>query len=414
MKRKRIILMLLILIFVAFNQSTIVYAILNQGTNTEEIEDLNKEIEQKKEKIKQIEKSIEQYKSKINQKKTEVVSLRNQAAILDNHITEIELDVKATNIKLETLDLEIQSLNLAIEDKEASMRRQKQLIAELVRNIHTKGDKGVIYVLAAYDDFSKFYNELQQLETIQRDLGKSAKSLRTSRDELEEKKNQKDERKKSYEDLKDQLDQRKIDLEEQTSVKQNLLIEAQSSELKYKSLVNSLTKQYQEIESEIFGIEKEVRLKLEKGNSLNEIIDDSNILSWPTQSRYITAKFHDPDYPYRNIFEHNAVDIRASQGTPVKAAASGYVGRARTCKSWTCYSYIMLIHANGLSTVYGHLSGISVSEGQFITRGTVIGKTGGQPYTVGAGPFVTGPHIHFETRKNGIPVNPLNYLVKDY
>ncbi len=132
--------------------------------------------------------------------------------------------------------------------------------------------------------------------------------------------------------------------------------------------------------------------------------------SWPVPKNTITSTFRDPSYPFRkSIGEHSGVDIRAAQGTTLRAAASGYVARVKFDGS-TAYSYIMIIHADNFSTVYGHVSGVSVSADEYVTQGQIIGKTGGAPRTVGAGPFSTGPHLHFEIRKNGIPVDPLNYL----
>ena len=115
------------------------------------------------------------------------------------------------------------------------------------------------------------------------------------------------------------------------------------------------------------------------------------------------------DKVMKSIGEHSGIDIRAAQGTTLRAAAAGYVARVKYDGS-TNYAYIMIIHADGFSTVYGHVSAVSVSQDDYVSSGQVIGKTGGTPRTAGAGAFSTGPHLHFEVRKDGIPVNPLDYL----
>jgi murein DD-endopeptidase MepM/ murein hydrolase activator NlpD len=69
----------------------------------------------------------------------------------------------------------------------------------------------------------------------------------------------------------------------------------------------------------------------------------------------------------------------------------------------------MIIHSNGFATLYAHMSRIDVDVDQYVARGQIIGLSGGRPGTAGAG-FSTGPHVHFELRKNGIPVDPGPYL----
>lgn len=376
------------------------------------IEELTKKIVEKQAKIKQLEESIERVKKDINKKRLETVSLKNQMAIIDNRVVQVELDIALAEEKLDTLQLEIDELVLSIKEKEGLIARQKEIIGELIRALSYEDRKTPIEILAAYENFSQFYNKLQYLQSIELDLAMSARALKTAKEDLEERKTQTEARQRSYEDLKAKLGERKLDLDEQLYNKQTTLAQTRSSELTFTALLGNLRRQYQDIENEIISIEQEKRRRLEEQHRLGEVFEAgfSGLLGWPAQSRYITAYFHDPDYPFRHVFEHSGIDLRSGQGTPVIAAGSGYIARAKRCLTSSCYSYIMIIHSSGISTVYGHLSGISVIEDQFVTRGDVIGNSGGMPRTVGAGPFVTGPHLHFEVRKNGIPVNPLAYL----
>lgn len=384
------------------------------GGNKEEIESLQAELKEKREKVKEIEKTIESYNKKVEQARLDSVSLKNQLSILDNRKKQVELDIEITGEKIETAELEIKELTLSIEDTTESIDSQKKLLAELIRTLHFEHGKNYVQILATNDSFSDFYGRVQQLRKVEKDLGSQARILKKAKTDLESKKGQVEDRQELLEDLADKLDNKKSDLVEQSGAKATLLDKTKSSEKAYQTLVQNLKQQHRQAESDIAFAEQQVRRRLEKLDKFTDLPDDSPLLSWPTQSRYITARFHDTTYPYRQIFEHNAIDIRGAHGTPVRAAAAGFIGRARTCTVASCYAYVMVLHQNGMSTVSGHLSSIIVTEDQFVSRGQVIGYSGATPGTVGAGPFTTGPHLHFEVRKNGIPVNPLNHLVKDY
>jgi len=164
------------------------------------------------------------------------------------------------------------------------------------------------------------------------------------------------------------------------------LEETRGVEWKFQSLLAKTIEEQKTIENEIIELESTARKKIakEKQEQL-ELMEKEGIIvfSWPVPLKGITCSFHDPDYPYRNwIGEHSGIDLRAAQGTAVRAAASGYIARAK--HGGTGYSYVMIIHNDSFSTLYGHLSKIAVEEGEYVKRGSIIGRSGGLPGTTGA------------------------------
>lgn len=98
---------------------------------------------------------------------------------------------------------------------------------------------------------------------------------------------------------------------------------------------------------------------------------------------------------------HPGIDFKGNKGDAVKCTASGNVIYAASAGGYG--NCVRIKHPNGLETWYGHLSKINVREGQRVTVGDVIGKIGSTGRS-------TGPHLHYEIRKNGHPVNPKQYL----
>jgi murein DD-endopeptidase MepM/ murein hydrolase activator NlpD len=98
---------------------------------------------------------------------------------------------------------------------------------------------------------------------------------------------------------------------------------------------------------------------------------------------------------------HPGIDIGAGAGTPIRAAASGRVVVSGYSGGYG--NLIVIDHGNGLATAYAHQSRLAASAGQQVAQGQVIGY-------VGSTGVSTGPHLHFEVRVNGSPVDPLGYL----
>jgi murein DD-endopeptidase MepM/ murein hydrolase activator NlpD len=127
-------------------------------------------------------------------------------------------------------------------------------------------------------------------------------------------------------------------------------------------------------------------------------------LLWPvTPFLGVSATFHDVSYEERFGFRHDALDIPTAQGTPVLAAADGIV--KDVSDHGLGFNSIVIKHAGGLVTLYGHIEKFSVAVGQHVSAGEVIGLSGGRPGTPGAG-LSTGPHLHFGVYTAGEAVNP--------
>lgn len=378
------------------------------NSKSESIQELNQLINTKKRVIEELNKQQKVYQQKIKQKQQQAISLSNEVSILNSKIASRTLGIESTNLQIENLGLEIKAVNLEINKKEKEIEINKERIKSSLQSLYKEEEKNnYLKILLLYDNLSDFFDQINRLKSIQSDLQTKLNKLNQLKEWLEQKNDSLVKSKAELENLKKKLVIEEDKLKDEQGVKLLFLSEAENDETKFYNLLAELKKEQEQANNLIIQYEHQARRLLAEKQGI--IPDDDSVLIWPVASRYITSYFHDPDYPFRRIFEHPGIDIRAAQGTPIKAAASGYIGIAKD-SGGNGYSYIMLIHNNGLSTVYGHVSQINVQTGDFVLQGDVIGKTGGMPGTHGAGRLTTGPHLHLETRVNGTPVNPLIYL----
>ena len=161
------------------------------------------------------------------------------------------------------------------------------------------------------------------------------------------------------------------------------------------------------LQQQIDDLRREVDLRRVSQEEVQGYLNDQRSLlgarptGWPSKG-WLTSTFgvrRDPFDGKRRM--HEGVDIATRTGTPVLATAAGIV---RQVGSQPGYGKLVVIdHGYGYSTAYGHNSRILVKAGQRVKRGDLIAAAGSTGRS-------TGPHVHYEVRINGVPVNPKKYL----
>lgn len=380
---------------------------VNENDLNPEVKKINDEIQDKRNAIKNIQDKQKQYEDVIAQKQQEKANLSNEMAILDNRVAKAELDIESAQVDIDRVNLEIKKTDLEIANKAEEIEKEKGQISTALRLIYKQDKVSTLEALILNDSLTDFLNQEKYLEDLNKEIGDSLDSLKIYKEQLENEKLNLDNQNKELVKLKADLEAKRQALDAEKANKGYILEQTTLSEKEFQRLLALAKKEQIQASIDISNMEKLVRDKLSEISKEKLEINDNGLI-WPVPKSTITSYFHDPEYPFRFIFEHPAIDVRAGQGTQIKAAASGYVARAKDAGKG--YSYIMIVHGGGLSTVYGHVSKIYVKDDEFVTQGQIIGLSGGLPGTPGAGNLTTGPHLHFEVRSEGIPVNPLDYL----
>lgn len=372
----------------------------------DDVDDLNAQIKQKQNQVQEIDGLIGTYREKIEERRNEAESLENQIIILDNRVKEKELAVEKTKIEIESLTLEVELMAQEIAIKEARISKQKDLIADLIREINKQDEVTSFDILLTQDSLSDFFAQLEHLKSLEGDLGQAISKMKEVKTDLEQRKQNKQEKQDAVEEERRQLEKDMLALEAEKNFKESLISQTKQSEEEFQRILYELRQQQQSASNVIADLETRLQEQL---RSVDDALARGDAyLTWPIDpDRGITAIFHDPGYPFRHLFEHSGVDIRAYVGTPVQSAGGGYVAWNKTGRMYG--NYIMVVHAGGLATVYAHLSKFIAAPDTFVDRGDVIGLSGGAAGAPGSG-LSSGPHLHFEVRKDGIPVDPENYL----
>ena len=206
--------------------------------------------------------------------------------------------------------------------------------------------------------------------------------------------------------IREELEEVRLKLEAQKAVRAEIKAELDVRRSHWDSVLATAVQEQKDITNFIAAEEERIARELEEARRraelearLGQITEAGWVLPSPgTITSWFGMRMH-PILGYARM--HNGVDFNCWTGDPIRAATDGIV---ITAEYYGGYGYTIIVqHANSISTLYAHLSGYSSQVNDYVVAGEQIGLCG----TTG---LSTGPHLHFEVRQSGIPVNPVPYL----
>jgi len=357
--------------------------------------ELENRIKEQNSELEKLNIQLQETQSKLDSTRSEKASLQSELNFIKNSISQLNLSLKADRVSVEKLTLEIDSLKFDIQDIDGSVAAKKISISDLLREMHRNDSTNLLTIILRGDTLAESVLEAQALTNTTQQLQTGLNYLEDLRVRKVDKVNEVNNKKNEISARQKNLESKKQIIEDQESFKATLLANTKNQESVYQSELEELRKKQDDISDQISKFEEELRVKFDVGVLPTK---RHGVLEWPVKLKtdggvgIITQHMGEVSNLYRGK-PHNGLDVGVPIGTAVFAAESGTVFAVdnNDKSSWQKYQYgkyVLIKHDNGLATLYAHLSKQSVSKGQTVSRGDLIGYSGSTGYS-------TGPHLHF-------------------
>ena len=334
---------------------------------------------------------LRQIEEQLRQATAELGTIKDQRVAVENDITVNERQLAEAQKRLEG---------------------RESVFYKRVRDIYINGRLSYLDVVIGSKDFSDFANRLEVLKRIIDSDITLINEIKKERAEIEAHKQKLEADRAKLVELEKAALAKQAEIEQKKAERNVVLQKAQNDratamqaieELNASSAqVSAMLKERQAARAAAAAAAAAAASQSSGGQGASDNwVQGTGQLGWPVSGE-ITSPYGYRVHPiWGTTIYHSGIDIGVDEGTPVHAADGGVV----VWSGWMGgYGYAVVIdHGNGLSTLYGHNSELAVDEGQSVAKGQVISYAGSTGNS-------TGPHVHFEVRVNGDPVDPMGYL----
>lgn len=359
------------------------------------VDELRQKIKDNNSEIEKIQKEIEQIQGNLKNNAKEAASLKEKINGLEKTKKKLAADISLTQKQIKAAELNIEKLGFEINSKEEDIAGKKESLAEFIRAMNESESATILEITLAEETFSDFFGNLQRLNDFKKEINDNLERLKNLKKGLESQKQEEESQKKNMEKLKGQYQDQKQLVEINKETTNKLLKDTKNNEARYQKLLAEKETEKERFEEDLRNLESQLKFEL---NPKSIPSPGTKVLSWPLDKIRVTQYFGDTEFSRNGAYNgrgHNGMDFSVDidkRPAEVKAALGGEIVAVNTQTAYMCQygKWVLIRHANGLSTLYAHLSLIPdrIKTGQHVETGQIIGYTGDTGYA-------TGHHLHF-------------------
>lgn len=344
----------------------------------------------------QIKEQKEQAEQKLEYVKEELSARLVKIQELEDNIQKSQNEIDGMEEELSTLQTKVEETTQKLKVVQNNYEENEKLLEERLVVLYETGDVAFIDILLRSASLIDFLSNYYTIEQIVQNDTELLETIEKERAEVESTKTQLEEQKANLKILKAKKEQAKIVLQNSKTIQENELNQLTEEEKQLQENIQNYKAEEQRIENLI---------KLASNDYVYNGEYTGGVMAWPVakSGTYITSDYGIREHPIQGIIkQHTGIDIgNAGFGAPVIAAADGVVSMASYYGGYG--NCVMINHGNGVSTLYGHGQKILTTVGTEVKKGDLIMEVGSTGNS-------TGPHLHFEVRINGTPVDPKPYV----
>ncbi len=369
----------------------------------DEVEAEQNQLEEEKQ---ELEEKLETLRNNEEEKRAYQETLQQKIDVVQSQIDSARKDIDELNLHITELTLKLEKSQQEMQD---TIDRFKQRLVALYK----AGNVSTLEILLDSSSLSDFAMRSELVKTMSAHDQKMMDTIEAYMESTQDEREECEASKKKVADLKKKLESQQEELDGLYQENAAALAALQEAENATQDALDKNTAEREANDKEmeeLIAKQKEWEEQQAAAGGGEYMGSDVN---YPTGGGGVEG--FNPIWPlpgvsyvscyYGGYAGHRGMDIAGPYGTPVVAAESGTVIAANNYDSWgDSWGYYVLIYHNGtFTTRYAHLSGLTVSNGQYVEKGTIVGYEG-------ATGNVTGPHLHFEVYQNGSRVDPMNFL----